>query len=283
MDTPKNSTVYTNARIKAYPSKTVLQVATKAIFPLEPGAPQKRPYDVPPPGHASNPDRAIQESQRRAKARVRDIALCNHFEYFFTWTLNGDLIDRYDATVIYSKVRIFLGNAVQRKGFAYVLVPEYHTQKAGEDKPAIHMHGLCDLGEVPIVRANSKTGKPLNDKRGRPIYNMPTWTWGFSSCVPVDKQYERTVNYLTKYITKSDRKIFGKWYLCSRNINKFPSLIPLEPVRYDKFRNSHKLNICLQQESKICDGLYLLTEEFPKLENTSKDISTSEKGATYDE
>lgn len=261
---------YTNARIKSYPSKAIVQVANKPIFQYSPGISQARGYDVPPPGEAEDPVRAREESQRRAAARVRDIALCNRFEYFFTWTLDGSLIDRYDPEVIYPKVRDFLSNAVKRKGFAYVLVPEYHTIKDGEKSAAIHMHGLCILGDVPIVRALNKAGKPLSDKQGRPIYNMTSWTWGFSTCVPIDGDYERTVNYVVKYITKTEDKIFGKWYLSSRNVVKQPEIIPLDPIRYDEFRDREKLENNVQYEAQIYEsqsgGLTIITEEFPPLQ-----------------
>ena len=64
------------------------------------------------------------------------MALCNPFEYFFTWTIAPDLLDRYDPKAIYPKLRNFLSNAVRRKGLSYLIVPEYHEQKPGEDKPA---------------------------------------------------------------------------------------------------------------------------------------------------
>lgn len=255
---------YTNARLKSYPVKTVMQVASAPIFPL-PGYSSERPYAVPPPGMGRDHERSIQESKRRARAKVKDIALCNPFEYFFTWTLDGSLIDRYDPEEIYAKVRSFLGNAVQRKDFSYVLVPEYHKKKDDEDRPAIHMHGLCSLGTVPIVRATSKAGKPLYDNHGRPVYNMPTWTWGFSTCVPIDKMYERTINYLTKYITKDDSKIFGKWYLSSRNLVKEPELIPLTPIPYDSFKDEQKLQTHEQYESEVYTGLNIISEDFPPL------------------
>lgn len=262
--------VYTNARIKSYPGKAVVQVASKPIFQYAPGVSQPRGYDVSPPGMAEDPDRAKEESQRRAAARVRDIALCNQFEYFFTWTLDGALIDRYDPETIYPKVRNFLNNAVKRKGFAYVLVPEYHTLKEGEDIRAIHMHGLYILGEVPITRARNKAGKPLSDRSGRPIYNMTSWTWGYSTCVPLDENYERAVNYVVKYVTKTEEKIFGKWYLSSRNLVKHPEVIPLDPIRYDEFRDPEKLKTNVQYEAKIYesfdDGLCIITEEFPPLQ-----------------
>ena len=163
---------YTNARLKKYPQKAVIQVASQDIFPVDEAEP--RGYSVPSMGRAKDPERSLAESKRRATAKVRDIALCNNFEFMFTWTLNPELIDRYDANIIHKKVRAFLSNAVQRKGFAYVAVPELHDlDKCG--RRAIHLHGLCKLGTVKIERAISPKGKPLTDKAGRPIYNMLDW------------------------------------------------------------------------------------------------------------
>ena len=114
----------TNARIKRYRSKDVIQVSNDNIFCNgeweSSDGKKKRKYDVPPPGQAADPKRSLEESKRRAKSKVRDIALCNAFTHMFTWTLDGDLIDRYDAAEVYKKVRTFLTNAVSRKGFSYV-------------------------------------------------------------------------------------------------------------------------------------------------------------------
>lgn len=102
------SDISSNARVKGYASLTVLQVANAAIF-RQPGyEPRKRPFDVPPKGEAEDPERSQASSRARARAAVRDIALCNHFAYFFTWTLNKELVDRYDAAQVGKKVRTFL-------------------------------------------------------------------------------------------------------------------------------------------------------------------------------
>ncbi len=257
---------YTNARLKAYPAKTVMQVATRDIFPVSSDARANRPYGVSPPGKAKNPERSMAESKRRAIAHARDIALCNHFQFMITWTLDGTLIDRYDPVAVYRKTRYYLSNAVQRKGFQYILVPEYHIRKGNELTPAIHMHGLCILGDVPIVRAFSPSGRPLTDKHGRPIYNMPSWNWGFSTCVPLDEQYERAANYVVKYINKSNEKIFGKWTISSRGLIKSPEIIPLAPVDYIDFRDPVKLKVHEQNEAEIYPGLSIVSEEYPALE-----------------
>lgn len=262
------STGTTNARLKVYPNKTIMQVCNSDIFSN--GATRARGYDVPPAGMGRDPDRAKEISQRRAKAKIMDIALCNPFEYFFTWTLDGQLINRYDIEIVYKKVRVFLSNAVQRKGFQYVLVPEYHKIKDGEEKAAIHMHGLCNLGQVKIQPAyytqGPRAGMQIKDNSGRTIYNMIDWKYGFSTCIPVDNQYERTVNYLTKYITKSDEKIFGKWYLSSRNLKKSPEIIPLNGIRFDEFLDKEKLAAHEQTLFDLYEsGPQMVVEEFPPL------------------
>lgn len=209
--------ISSNARVKEYPSHAVLQVANASIFREKGWEGVERPYDVPSKGNAKDPERALAVSRARAKAAVRDIALCNRFSYFFTWTLSPDKIDRYDAEQVGKAVQNFLKNASYRKDFSYLCVPELHRDGA------IHLHGLCNLGSVKIERAtNAHTGKALSTDSGQPIYNMTDWSLGHSTCIPIDEHYERTCNYLAKYFTKDSRKIFGKWYLSSRNLTKHP-------------------------------------------------------------
>lgn len=258
-------TRYTNARIKCYPESKVLQVANQSIFPLTPGEPRHRPYDIPPKGQAKNPEQSREKCKRRAAAQVRDIALCNQFSYFFTWTLDGRKIDRYDPAVIYPKLRYFLADSVKRKGFEYVLVPEYHKLRPGETTPAIHFHGLCNLGSIPIEPAITKNGRQRTDRRGRPVFNMQSWKYGYSTCVPIDQHYQRTVNYVTKYITKAQNKIFGKYFLSSRGLKKGPDIVLLEPIPYFDFRDAYKLKVHEQVEIEVHTGLHILSEEYPVL------------------
>ena len=71
---------------------------------------------------------------------------------------------------------------------------------------------------------------------GRPILNMTDWKLGFSTCIPIDENYERTCNYLTKYISKGTDKILGKWYLSSRNLVKRPDITVIDGgVDYNGF------------------------------------------------
>ena len=260
----------TNARLKRYLAKDVLQVANDDIFPtgdyeILGTEKKKRLYDVPSKGKAVDPKRSLEESKRRAKSKIRDIALCNKFSYMFTWTLDADKIDRYDPEIIYKKMRAFLSHATQRKGFTYVCIPEYHKLKDGEEKPAIHFHGLCNLGTVNIVPATTPSGTPLTDKGGRPIYNMTDWTLGFSTCVPLDDDYEKAVNYVVKYITKAEEKIFGKWYLSSRCLQKAPDIVPIDGgISFEEFRDPEKLASNEQYETTAYLDVKIVSEEYER-------------------
>lgn len=258
----------TNARIKLYLHKAILQVSNDNIFPTADWENAKgrkgRAYEVPAKGQASDPDRAAEESRRRARSKVRDIALCNQFTHMFTWTLDPKLVDRYDPEQVYKKVRPFLSNMTQRKDFRYVVIPEYHTLKPGEERPAIHFHGLCSLGSVRVERS-MKRGKPRFDKHGRPVYNMTDWGFGWSTVVPLDDQYEKAVNYVTKYISKQDQKILGKYYLSSRCLKKAPDVISIDDgVDYDSFVDDYKLDTGKQYESTVFRDVKVVSEDFDR-------------------
>ncbi len=232
------SEIMSNARLKLYPSACCLQVSNAIIF-REPGwEPCKRTYDVPPKGKGSDPERSILVSRARAKSAVRDIALLNSFGFFFTWTLDPKKINRHDADEVKRAVMNCLKNLVKRKGFSYVLVPELHKDGA------IHFHGLCNLGSMCIERAvNPHTNKPMSTDRGQPIFNMPDWKFGYSTCIPIDDNYTRTCNYLVKYLTKDAvvgaQKIFGKWYFSSRNLARKPAIQLVSDVSFDEFREEN--------------------------------------------
>ena len=171
----------------------------------------------------------------------------NQFTYFFTWTLNSALINRYDPDEVKKKVTNTLKHLSQRKGFLYVCVPEHHRDGA------IHFHGLCIPGDVTLVRAE-RLNHPVSTNRGQPVYNMQDWTWGFSTCIPIDENYDRTVNYLLKYITKDSEKILGKWYYSSRYLRKKPEISLCDGVDYDEFHAEHNdaYEVMVYRDIKMC-------------------------------
>lgn len=251
--------ISSNARLLEYPyAAPVLQVANKPIFRASGWEPRRRLYDVPAKGNAADPYRSEISSRSRAKREVRDIAMCNRFTYFFTWTLDPTLIDRYSVEEVRKKVLTWLRNAAARKGFRYVAIAERHKDGA------IHFHGLCNLGDVRLRRGiNEKTGKLLYTDSEQPIFNMLDWKFGFSTCIPIDDNYERTCNYLTKYFEKDFSKIFGKYYFASRNLVRKPARTLIDGgIPFDEFvtENPDAYNVPIYGDVRIA-GKRLVSEE----------------------
>ena len=58
----------------------------------------------------------VERSMRRARAKVRRLALANEFTYFVTLTLDQNMVDRYDVGAVVKKLNAWCSNAVQRRG-----------------------------------------------------------------------------------------------------------------------------------------------------------------------
>lgn len=209
-----------NARIKTYPdgSQDVL-VCDAPIFGFQGWEPEKPRRRTPGEGDGAGdgPARAV----RRAKAQVRDIALCTEFKYFVTLTLDRCRISRHDVPEIIRHLNHWLDNNVRRKGLAYVLVPERHKDGA------IHFHGFfngaleaTDSGTIippeggrPRRPRNGAQGAQWLAEGGHRVYNLPGWGWGFSTAIELYGTYSKAVGYVCKYIGKDQgEKIGGRWY-----------------------------------------------------------------------
>ena len=200
--------ISSNCRIKEYPTYYELCAASSPIFRESGWEEQKPSTKVNTASGAKSDNDNKGKALRRARAAIRDIASCSAFTHFVTLTLNAAVIDRCNYAAAIKPINRWLSNMVQRKGFAYVLVPEYHA-----DGEAIHFHGLC-RGDVTYIDSMKKT------KRGQPILNMKEWKFGFTDCVKLDEHYERVCNYIMKYITKDSEKIGGRYYLSGGDISK---------------------------------------------------------------
>jgi hypothetical protein len=141
----------------------------------------------------------LERSMRRARARVRRLALANDFRWFVTLTLDQQRVDRYDPAEVVRKLNQWASNQVKRKGLRYILVPERHKDGA------LHFHGF-------FSDALEATDSGHEDKAGRPIYNLPGWTLGFTAAIEVYGDYAGAVAYVCKYIGKQGEKPAGRWY-----------------------------------------------------------------------
>jgi len=136
----------------------------------------------------------------KAKRNIFDIARQNDFDLFITFTLDKLLVDRYSPKDACRVLRNFLSNKVKRNNLIYLIIPEYHKDKA------IHFHGFIKGKNIDLIDSGLKT------ENNQTIYNMSQWNYGFSTAVKMDYNRIKCSNYITKYVTKQSKKIMGKWY-----------------------------------------------------------------------
>ena len=162
----------------------------------------------------------VARSMRRARAKVRRLALANEFRWFVTLTLDPSKVDTIDGAAVVKKLNAWASNAVQRQGLKYILVPERHK------KGGIHFHGFfndalpaVDSGTIRLPWAK-KPRRPRSEAQraewlaqgGRIVYNLPGWSLGFTTAMGLYGEYPAAVAYVWKYIGKDGEKPAGRWY-----------------------------------------------------------------------
>lgn len=198
---------YYNARVKYYPNGAYkITVFSKGVFNpdgwerirKDEDEKDRREYDL------TNPR---EDSLKRAKDKIFDIAFMNEWDYMVTLTLDQKKIDRYDEKEINKRVGQWLKHQAQRKDLRYLVIPEYHKDGA------IHFHGFFK-GNMTYLNTGKK------DKSGREIFNIKDWRFGFSDAVRLDDNRLAVARYITKYITKCTTKIMGKFYYAGGGITR---------------------------------------------------------------
>lgn len=124
----------------------------------------------------------------RSRSRVRELALCNKWEYFCTLTLCDEKQDRFELRQFTHDLGNWIGN--YNRTFScklrYLIIPEQHKNGAW------HAHGLLD-GISPdslVLNEHGYLDLPYYRKR-----------FGYISLSPV-KDKQKCASYITKYITK---------------------------------------------------------------------------------
>lgn len=139
-------------------------------------------------------------SMRRARSKLRRLALANNFQYFVTLTLDPQKIDRYDGKKIVRALGQWCDNMVRRHGLRYILVPEQHKDGA------FHFHGFMAGYGLEVVDSGIRWD-------GRAVFNLPQWRYGFSTAQELWGVYQKAVAYCTKYIGKQQgQRPLGRWY-----------------------------------------------------------------------
>ena len=167
---------------------------------------------------------------KRVRDNIFDLTISNEWKYFFTGTIDPKKLDSSDPNVVKKPLQKWLNNMVERYGLSYLIIFERHKNTDG-----IHIHGVIN-STVPLRLEDSGTKsyygfkKPMKDNtaikhgldvsKGRVVYNLSTWKFGWSTALEIYGSRGALSNYITKYITKDNEKIMGRYYWHSRDLQK---------------------------------------------------------------
>ena len=141
----------------------------------------------------------------RSKSTIYELAVCNDWDFFCTFTIDKEKYDRYNLQAFYKdftqKIRDL--NKKYSTKINYLLVPEKHKDGAW------HLHGfISGLPERELREFNKNEYLPLYiiDKiiNNNPVYSWITYEkkFGFCDLEPVKDIYKASA-YITKYVSKS--------------------------------------------------------------------------------
>lgn len=150
----------------------------------------------------------------RARSRVFELAMCNEFQFFCTFTQDQSKRNRFDLTEFRKQFTQYVRNQNRSKEekIKYVLIPEQHKDGAW------HLHGLVSglrIGDE--LRPFSLSEKiPLSIKKsiknGKNVYNWEKYQqkFGFFTCTEIENKVACS-RYITKYVSKDFQKtVFDK-------------------------------------------------------------------------
>ena len=151
-----------------------------------------------------NSDEVSRISLSRTRRNIREIALCNEFEYFVTLTISSDLGDRYSLEDCQFRLKKILKKIKRsNKNFRYIFITERHKDGA------FHFHGLTTGFDDLYINDNG-------------YYSSYIFTHelGYNSFSKIN-DYTKCCNYITKYITKDCVKnSHNQVYISSRGLKK---------------------------------------------------------------
>ena len=151
-----------------------------------------------------NSDEVSRISLSRTRRNIREIALCNEFEYFVTLTISSELGDRYSLDDCQNKLKKILKKIKRKnKDFRYIFITEKHKDGA------FHFHGLVSNFDDLYINNNGYYCSYIFSKE-----------LGYNSFSKI-KDYTKCCNYITKYITKDCVKnSHNQVYISSRGLKK---------------------------------------------------------------
>lgn len=280
----------------AFDNSTKINTSGKFAPPAETGQSPPSPQGD---NNKSLPSEA--EKQRlacnlsRARSTIYELALCNNWEYFFTFTLDPKKYNRSNLKIFQKDLSRFFRKYREKHkvNVKYLLVPEQH-----KDGINWHMHGfLIGLPEEHLRQFTLEEQLPYYIRyklqKNEPVYDWGAYKkkFGFCNIEPI-RNLESSAKYVTKYISKSmDNGIIqanGHLYYSSQGLNRAEVTAsgyydPHQAIDFD-FENEHVLlkwyNVNEQPETFVHadEKIYLLREK----RNKQYPISNSRKGTDFE-
>lgn len=169
---------------------------------------------------------------KNSQDRIFDYIMSNDWDWFFTGTIDPQKLDSLDFKACLKPIQNWFKNMVKRYKISYILVFELHPTSG-----RLHLHGLIkENPDKPLKLTLSDTKvypgfkKPIKERtakrhglnvdNGREVYNLKTWRFGWSTAIKVYGSPSQLAHYCTKYITKDSKKIFGRYFWHSRDLDK---------------------------------------------------------------
>lgn len=162
----------------------------------------------------------------RAKADIRELALCNPWDYFITGTFDRKKHDCSSAKAIHKFVAQWIRDFCKKHNISIKYLIIYEQHKDGN----YHFHGLIyglPAELLHLFRIGDRMTKSIADKvlSGDIVFDWPAYGEKFGYCAlePI-RNHEAVSYYLMKYITKElARSVQGRdehLYFRSRGLKK---------------------------------------------------------------
>lgn len=206
-------------------------------------------------------DDKLPQAISRARRVCLELALCNDWKWFATFTIAKDNYDRKNLDGFYERFSEWL--KYQKKKYQlripYLLVPEQHGDGSW------HMHGFfnSDIDRFLVsFKDQYEAGADIPYKLVRKDYfNWPDYQKKFGFCSFGEiRNHDATAFYATKYISKSflgDAPRVGlKLYYCSQGLNRSQFLDSV-------YGPCSELDACLENHYEFCDTGFLRFDREP--------------------
>lgn len=162
----------------------------------------------------------FEQSISRTRSTIFELAMCNDFTHFCTFTIDPEKRDSYDLRGLHKALAQFIRDQNRTRSLVnrirYLIIPEQHQSGAW------HFHGL--------IAGLTKADLTINGN-GYLDWSAYRKRFGFFSCEKI-KSHEACSKYVTKYITKDvatdiKREAGAHLYYASQGLKRREPLVTL--------------------------------------------------------